>query len=37
MAILGEEVTAYFDGGRTAEETARIIDNRVQLYLDEAQ
>lgn len=33
--IVLEESDAYFAGDRTAEETARIIENRVQLYLDE--
>lgn len=33
--ILWEELDVYFAGGRSAEDTAGIIDNRVQLYLDE--
>lgn len=33
--IVLEESAAYFAGDRTAEETARIIENRVQLYMDE--
>lgn len=32
--ILGE-LKLYFDGSKTAEDTAAIIQNRVQLYLDE--
>lgn len=34
-SIIYEELEPYFQGQRTAEETARILDNRVQLYLDE--
>lgn len=33
--IVWEECGAYFAGDRTAWETAEIIQNRVQLYLDE--
>ena len=33
--IIYEELEPYFQGQRTAEEAARILDNRVQLYLDE--
>lgn len=33
--IVWEECGAYFAGDRTARETAEIIQNRVQLYLDE--
>lgn len=33
--IVEEETQAYWDGQKDAEETAEIIDNRVQLYLDE--
>lgn len=33
--ILYEELTPYFQGARSAEETVAILDNRVQLYLDE--
>lgn len=34
--IIYEELSAYFEeAGRTAEDTARIIDNRIQVYLDE--
>jgi hypothetical protein len=33
--IINEETTAFFTGARTAEETARILQNRVQRVLDE--
>ena len=33
--IVYEELEPYFSGQRSAEETARILDNKVQLYLDE--
>lgn len=33
--IVSEETKDYFDGVRNAEQTAMIIDNRIQLYLDE--
>ena len=33
--IVEEETGAYWDGMKSAEEVAKIIDNRVQLYLDE--
>lgn len=33
--IMGSELSAYFEEGRSAEETAANIQNRVQLYLDE--
>ncbi len=33
--IVSEEAKDYFNGVRSAEQTAEIIDNRVQLYLDE--
>lgn len=35
--IVQEEADAYFAGGRGLEETARIIQSRVQLYLDESR
>lgn len=35
--IVYEEVDSYFAGQKTAEETADIIQNRVQLYLDETR
>ena len=34
-AIVYEEVCSMLESGRTSEETAEIISNRVQLYLDE--
>lgn len=37
MAIIREEAAAYFAGDKDARETARIIDSRVQVYLDEKQ
>lgn len=33
--IVIEEVQAYFAGDKTVEETAAIIQNRAQLYIDE--
>lgn len=33
--VVSEELDPFFEGARTAEETARILDSRVQLYLDE--
>ncbi|MCH5341957.1 MAG: extracellular solute-binding protein [Acetatifactor sp.] len=33
--IVMEEAEAYFAGTKSAEEVAKVIDNRVQLYLDE--
>ena len=35
LRIVQEELPYYLDGVRTEEETAKIIDSRVQLYLDE--
>ncbi|MDE5802698.1 MAG: extracellular solute-binding protein [Lachnospiraceae bacterium] len=35
MDIVSEETGAFFAGAKTAEETAKVIQNRVQLYLDE--
>ena len=35
LVIVDEELGAFIAGQKTAEETARIIDSRVQLYLDE--
>lgn len=35
MNIINEEMGAYFAGQKTAEVTAKLIQNRVQLYLDE--
>ena len=34
MDIVSEEIEAFFAGDKTAEETAKLIQNRVQLYLD---
>ncbi len=36
LEIIKEESEAYFDGSKGAEEVIEIIQNRVQLYLDEA-
>lgn len=33
--IVTEECSQFFDGGRSAQETAEVIQRRVQLYLDE--
>ena len=33
--IVGEEAESYFNSSKKAEDVARIIDSRVQLYLDE--
>lgn len=35
MNLINEEVAAYFDGQKTAEETARLIQDRVSLYVME--
>ena len=35
FAIVGEEAEAFFAGVRTAEETAQLMQNRVQIYLEE--
>lgn len=35
LSIIEEEAAAYFAGDKTAEETAKIIQNRVQTYLSE--
>jgi ABC-type glycerol-3-phosphate transport system substrate-binding protein len=34
--IIQEESAAYFDGTKTIEETARLIQNRVMIYLEES-
>lgn len=34
-SMVAEELQTYFDGQKSAEEVADILDNRVQLYLDE--
>ena len=36
-AILGEELSAFFAGARSAEETGRMIGNRVGTYLNEGK
>ena len=33
--IVSEELQAFFAEAKSAKETAEVIDNRVQLYLDE--
>ncbi len=35
LTIIQEEAEDYFNGSKSAEEVSRIINNRVQLYLDE--
>jgi hypothetical protein len=35
--IISEETAAYFAGGKTAEETAKIIQNRATTYLEETK
>ena len=35
MEIISDEAGAFFAGEKTAEETARLIQNRVQLYMAE--
>lgn len=35
IGIVEEEVSGYYAGAATAEQTAQKIQNRVQLYLDE--
>lgn len=37
MSIIREEAAGYFAGDKDARETARIIQNRVQVYLNERQ
>ena len=34
-AIVTEELQAFCEGGKAAEEAVKIIQSRVQLYLDE--
>lgn len=34
--IITEEVEAFFEGGKSAEEVAEIIQSRVQLYISES-
>jgi hypothetical protein len=33
--IIGEELSAFFSGGQTAETTAKVIQNRVEIYVNE--
>lgn len=35
LRIIGEEMEAFFAGDKTAEESAKLIQNRVQLYMNE--
>ncbi|MBR1860979.1 MAG: hypothetical protein IJ796_03855 [Lachnospiraceae bacterium] len=35
MDMISEELSPYFEGQRSAEKTAEILNSRVQLYLDE--
>lgn len=35
LTIIQEEAKDYFNGSKSAEEISRVINNRVQLYLDE--
>lgn len=37
VKIIEEEAESYFQGRKTAEQVAEIIQNRVQLYLHENQ
>ena len=37
MSIIREEAAGYFAGDKDARETARIIQNRVQVFLNERQ
>ncbi len=34
-AIISEEAQTYFSGGKTAEEVADVVENRIRLYMDE--
>ena len=34
-SIVWEDASSYIEGNKSAEEAAKIVDNRVQLYLDE--
>ncbi len=36
VSLIMEEVEGYFNGEKSLEDTVQIIDNRIQLYLDEA-
>ena len=35
LDIMDEEIAYLYDGSKTAEEVAKVTQNRVQLYLDE--
>ena len=35
MKIISEELEAFYTGDKSAEQTAKIIDGRIQIYLDE--
>ena len=35
MNIINEEMPAFYTGQKTAQEVAKTIQNRVQLYVDE--
>lgn len=37
LDIICEEAAHYFNGNKSAEDTAKVIENRVQLYLDEGR
>lgn len=37
MAIIEEEVQAFYAGQKSAEDVAKIIQSRVQLYVDESR
>jgi hypothetical protein len=36
MNIIFEEAESFFNGNKTVEDVAKVIQNRVQLYLNEA-
>lgn len=36
MQIIGEEAEAYFKNQKTLDETVKVIQNRIQLYLNES-
>lgn len=37
MEIIGEETAAFFEGTKTAEETAKLIQNRASIYVSESK
>ena len=37
LRIIGEEAAAYYSGQKKAEDVMRIIQNRVQLYVNESR